>query len=294
MALRPRENPVVASAVRNMLASRRRIRRVGPIPPPAAAERAYRVQIIKKLQIAKDIVRDILVAELPRIQREALDSVARRDAYGDDIKTGMRIIRLRYETEVGEEELRGIASEAARSTASFQGSQLNRRFKRVIGIDVDSMYPDARRDIEAFTADNVGLIESVSRQYFDDVQQVALRNLRAGRRFLEWSGELEKRFEISQSRAALIARDQTNKFNGELNRVRQTALGVKTYIWRSVGDPRVRETHQDFDGNTYAWSGQPKPPEGHPGQPINCRCSAEPDVLSVLTALEQRRFRAAA
>ncbi len=46
------------------------------------------------------------------------------------------------------------------------------------------------------------------------------------------------------------------------------------YIWRTVGDNRVRNRHADNDGKVFAWS---RPPAtGHPGDDHNCRCWAEP------------------
>jgi SPP1 gp7 family putative phage head morphogenesis protein len=149
------------------------------------------------------------------------------------------------------------------------------------------MFPDADQAIEAFVKENISHIKKIPERYFSEIQELATRNFRAGRRVADWQGELVKRYKVSQSRAALIARDQTNKFNAELNKTRQIALGVRTYTWRTVGDERVRPTHEAIDGETFAWSGSPKPPEGHPGEPINCRCSADPDIESVLTARER-------
>ena len=46
-----------------------------------------------------------------------------------------------------------------------------------------------------------------------------------------------------------------------------------TYIWRTVGDNRVRSEHAVRDGKTFSWD---NPPDGgHPGEAPNCRCTAE-------------------
>ncbi|WP_193788037.1 phage minor head protein [Magnetospira sp. QH-2] len=46
-----------------------------------------------------------------------------------------------------------------------------------------------------------------------------------------------------------------------------------TYIWRTVGDNKVRSSHADREGQTFSWD---DPPEGgHPGEAENCRCWAE-------------------
>jgi len=88
------------------------------------------------------------------------------------------------------------------------------------------------------------------------------------------------RTDASVSRANLIARDQIGKLNGQLAGYRQQNAGIKSYVWRSMADERVRPTHQDFDGKTYTW--KKGSPEGHPGFPIQCRCVADPILPEAL------------
>ena len=94
---------------------------------------------------------------------------------------------------------------------------------------------------------------------------------------------MSDRTDVSDSRAKLIARDQVSKLNGNLTRERQTDLGVSGYIWRTVGDERVRDTHEDNDGELFSWDSPPA--TGHPGEDIQCRCWAEP-VLPEFAAFE--------
>lgn len=47
------------------------------------------------------------------------------------------------------------------------------------------------------------------------------------------------------------------------------------YIWRTVGDNRVRSRHAAFGGQIFSWN--ETPPGGyHPGEDYGCRCWAEP------------------
>lgn len=51
---------------------------------------------------------------------------------------------------------------------------------------------------------------------------------------------------------------------------------VTHYVWRTLGDDKVRLSHARNDGRLFAWS---DPPEtGHPGETFNCRCRADPYV----------------
>jgi SPP1 gp7 family putative phage head morphogenesis protein len=86
--------------------------------------------------------------------------------------------------------------------------------------------------------------------------------------------ELRERFNVSDSRAELIARDQVLKLNGQINRHRQLSAGVEEYVWLTAGDERVRESHAALDGQTFSWHSPPA--VGHPGQDFQCRCQAIP------------------
>jgi len=88
-------------------------------------------------------------------------------------------------------------------------------------------------------------------------------------------------------RAATIARDQIGKLNGEMNQLRQTNLGVRRYRWSTSQDERVRDGHRKLNGTIQLWAKPPVVDErtgerGHPGQPIQCRCSAIPIIDDVL------------
>lgn len=45
------------------------------------------------------------------------------------------------------------------------------------------------------------------------------------------------------------------------------------YIWCTVGDDKVRDSHADREGQEFCWDNPPV--GGHPGEEINCRCWAE-------------------
>jgi SPP1 gp7 family putative phage head morphogenesis protein len=76
----------------------------------------------------------------------------------------------------------------------------------------------------------------------------------------------------AENHAALIARDQIATLNGQLNRARQTAAGITEFVWETMRDDRVRETHEELQGERFTWT------DGwdgvFPGEPINCRCWA--------------------
>lgn len=85
--------------------------------------------------------------------------------------------------------------------------------------------------------------------------------------------EIKETLPMPQNRAELIAVDQVQKLNASLTQRRQQEIGVTEYRWRGVMDDRERKEHKEREGKIFAWD---KPPsDGHPGEPIRCRCWAE-------------------
>jgi SPP1 gp7 family putative phage head morphogenesis protein len=164
----------------------------------------------------------------------------------------------------------------AEDVAKFQAGGMNAQMKPLVGIDVVGSEPWIGKAVDEFTTENVALIKSIPSVYFNQVEAIASRETADGARWEDIAPMLKERFKVSESRAKLIARDQVGKFYGDLNRVRQTDLGVESFTWRAVRDNRVREEHETRDGQVYKWA---SPPEGEtPGEPVNCRCYADPVI----------------
>lgn len=98
--------------------------------------------------------------------------------------------------------------------------------------------------------------------------------------------ELVDRFRISERKAKLIARDQTNKAMQAIGRARSLEAGIQEATWVHIpGAKMSRETHKNFDGKKFDLSkGMYDPDVGKrimPGELINCNCRFKlvlPDV----------------
>lgn len=185
-----------------------------------------------------------------------------------------------------------LARSAADQTSRFQKEQLDRQVRSVFGVDVIRAEPDLAKLTDGFISENVALIKSIPERYFSDVEAVVARGIRQAATPEQIAADIEERFQVSESRAMLIARDQVGKFFGEVNQARQEELGVERYFWRSVNDERTREEHRELAerssaGETFAWDEEGPTEDGeHPGEAINCRCFAEPDLSPILGELE--------
>jgi SPP1 gp7 family putative phage head morphogenesis protein len=93
--------------------------------------------------------------------------------------------------------------------------------------------------------------------------------------------EIQEEYGMGRRHAQFIARDQIAKLNADLCQAQQKDAGVEEYVWSTSGDRRVRERHQELDGNRFKWNDPPIVDERsgrrcHPGQDYSCRCVALP------------------
>lgn len=253
-------------------------------PPPQLQPDAIRQSYFGALQgvigRARELVLNRLVPELPRLAQQAAaehaDSTARLDESTNDVNGLLDQISDEWFAEFPNEKLARLAATFGQRTADFQRQQLSKQFQATLGIDLHKFEPWLGRRIGAFTGENVALIKSVAQRHFADLETKLVAGLRSGQRWEDLAQLLQDRYGVAESSAKLVARDQVGKLFGDLNRVRQGKLGVTSFVWRTMNDNRVRDEHELLDGRTFSWSSLPQ--EGAPGEPINCRCWAEPDL----------------
>jgi SPP1 gp7 family putative phage head morphogenesis protein len=135
--------------------------------------------------------------------------------------------------------------------------------------------------------ENVQLIKSVSFERLGDMRQTVEAHVLSGDRVETLRERLMQDFELTKSRASLIARDQTLKLTNQLNQQRATSVGVQTYTWITSRDERVRGAHKALDGTIQRYDSPPvtNPRTGernHPGQDYQCRCVAVPNTDELL------------
>lgn len=147
--------------------------------------------------------------------------------------------------------------------------------KRELGIDIGHVIrqnPKVAARVAAMTRQNAALIKSIPQEYIAKVEKTLLKSLTQGSKE-SLIKEIQKIHAVTTSKARFIARDQTAKFNGVLTEARQTAIGVEEYDWVTSRDSRVRDSHEEKDGQRFRWDSPPSD-TGHPGHDYNCRCTA--------------------
>ena len=237
------------------------------------------IQYNRKLQQIVKLVRaDVDTEIVPVIKQQAPEYVA--DGWPDVIAAVLRRILARWTSPFAQKQANDIASSFVRSAAED-----NVRRQKSFGIDLYGGNQQLQDYLEAAAFQNANLIKSIPAQYLEQVQNIVVGNMRQGMRPSYIEGELVKQFGITSRRAKLIARDQTSKIQGEMNRIRQTNSGLVYFQWVTAHDERVRHSHTvagdkmtPYGKGVYRWDDLPVV-DGvptFPGQPINCRCIAKP------------------
>jgi SPP1 gp7 family putative phage head morphogenesis protein len=146
-----------------------------------------------------------------------------------------------------------------------------------LGIDVVRSQGFAGPVLAKWTADNSTLIKSIRSSAIPglrkDIEEAFAKGLRWEELRDKWVEKgLPLEFGTLEGRARVIARTEMSKLNAELTEARHRDLGVTEYVWRTVGDLRVRDDHRARNGKRYSYDAPDGP---RPGRTPNCRCSAE-------------------
>jgi SPP1 gp7 family putative phage head morphogenesis protein len=260
--------------------------------PPRLIERAY-AAALAKLVSAERVKHAFapLLQELPRLLESA--RAERGDALHTDAGQGKRIRELvnqardKLRAQVHPNEIDRLAQQFATQTSTYQRVQLNRQTQAALGVDVFHNDQGLAQRFESFAAENVALITDLPERIAANVEKVTTRVLAATETATlngDLAEQLNKEFGFGERRSEIIARDQIGKLYGQVNATRQQDLGITKFVWRTSEDERVRPEHEALDGQTFSYDDPPD--EGLPGEPILCRCSAEPVFDDILGELD--------
>lgn len=132
----------------------------------------------------------------------------------------------------------------------------------------------------AWVSNNSDLIKTLPENMDAKIKQLVKSAVVNGTSASTLADQIQEAYGNARYRAELIAIDQIQKANAALAEHRQRDVGCTGYLWRGVEDGRERITHKKREGQHFDWDSPP--PDGHPGQPVRCRCWAEPDFTGTL------------
>lgn len=251
---------------------------------PMQAERTYIKQVQAINKVFWDKVKETIVPSIPFLvaQSQSIrgDSERVDAAWVDQMKQLVDKTYLDFSKAVGKPQIDAISAEQAQRISALNKVQFVKVIHSAIAVNPIVQESWLQSQMKAFQSQNTDLITKLSTEQRDRVQQTLYRNLSAGKGIEAIKKELDNDESIGKSRSKLIARDQTNKFNGQLSQLRQKEVGIGSYIWTTSRDERVRPSHALLDGKMFEWSNPPS--EGNPGEPIQCRCIAQPVITDAM------------
>lgn len=267
---------------------------------PASFERRYRAYNSLLVEDTRLAINREVVPAYVRALEEHLSTV-RADAWSDWIEGAINSIKLSLTDRLFQGRRMVVA--LAEDISDFAKKPWQRLAERQIGVNVFKHETWLGPLLESWSTENAKLITSIPEQYLDRVAQRAQDMVRQGRSTKFFRDELIKLYQLTQSRANLIARTEVAKLNGQITKSRQLSLGVPEYTWSTSADERVRESHKVLNGKicryddptVYRNEGETEwrkrsslePPgyEGDPGEDFQCRCVAAARVEQFIADL---------
>lgn len=233
-------------------------------------------------RLNRALFRDIdkqIVSKIPRWTREEAELNA-SDAVDDELAFLIAQLKEQYSSPQILLEYQDAARKAERRTSTQSKVQTRRELNK-LGIDIFKETPQLGRLSRRFVRTNTALITSIPQQALTNVERIIEDGVQSGTRARDLARQitgLTQGTELSKTRnrSALIARDQTLTHSAQLSRARQRSSGITKFIWRTVGDGRVRDLHEDRDGVEYTWADGAGAQDTYPGDGVQCRCSSEP------------------
>lgn len=246
-----------------------------PLRPSAGIEAWYRRELHKNIRLMQDSVFWWLRAVYRSRESEivAEDASPAREIW-DDLKRTMNRWQKHFD-ELGEKLARRFVGRLSKAERT--------RFEQALknaGWTVKFHTPRGMNDImQSGIIENVNLIKSIPKQYLTEVQSLVNVGIQNGKDLDFITKELHKRFEITERRANMIARDQNNKITAALDRKHAEYLGITDAVWvYTYGSKEPRHTHVEMDGKRFKLTEGLYDPNPHvmrkiqPAELVNCRC----------------------
>ena len=189
-----------------------------------------------------------------------------------------------------------MASRIVNTANNVNRQRFDKKAGQMFGIDLKGALASSGKavqdELDLARYRNADLIKSVATEFKKEISDTIMQNVYEGQRSTNLITQIKERYHVTESRAKLIARNETSRINGDLVRIRAQALGSKTYVWSGVMDERnfKRTDHYVMNGMLCKWDDKTVfsddngvtwkkrksigGVEAHPSEQINCRCAA--------------------
>lgn len=145
--------------------------------------------------------------------------------------------------------------------------------------------PEIDSTVEAIVSENLSLIKSIPEEFFKKLTFAMSQAVQNGQSLTAFKKQLMKIKGMTERRASMIAKDQSNKAYNAISRRKLQACGVKQFEWIHTGIAKVPRpyhknvlNHKIFEFDNPPIIDPSTKVRGYPAQLINCRCMMRPVV----------------
>lgn len=248
---------------------------------PYNAEREYEKELVKIAKGINKILENQIFQEL-NILTERAEYERGHESNSDFsitelVKLIIEKLSLSLILFIREKKLNSLTNTQASRISQYNKMQFMKVVRSAVSVNPIIIDSFLESQIKIFQVNNTRLITKMTTDQLEKMNEILYRNLSQGNSAKAIKKEIKESFKMSENRSKLIARDQTNKFNGNLAELRQKDLGITSYSWSGALDQRERETHLANEKKIFKWN-KPSSITGHPGSQIQCRCVAQPII----------------
>lgn len=270
---------------------------------PESVEREFQRLSRQYLRVFKDALKDHLPAIMDAYKKERHGDTRLDDSQelNNDVQEEMRKTTEELEQKLAFFGLLAFIEKIAEMLRKSSVREWKRIIQQTLGIDLaDEYYSKEMYEyiIKRWISENVSMIKSIPNQALDDMRQIMLDGFLNGKSVKDIQKSIQNQYDVTKSKAAMLARDQISTLNAQLSQMQQKDAGCKKYRWSSSKDSRVRDCHRELDGKIFSWDDPPEmwyntKSKGrvmtgrrcHPGEDFCCRCVAIPifekDTLNI-------------
>ena len=255
---------------------------------PAAADREYRRIVNAYMGLLKEAL-ELKLPEFKTVYKRERDAEVKRNSRNDGetdlilaIAAIFTLIENRLMSRIDGFGLRRRLENLAHLTRKLTVKEWKKAIKATLAIDIREDYylgDFYAEQLALWIQENVDLIKTIPKDSLDKMRDIVYDGYVSGKTTTQMMREIRRVYGISKRHALFIARDQIAKLNGQIQRAQQMDAGIRQYIWSTVKDERVRDSHRKLDGKKFSWDSPPENTDGrccHPGQDFNCRCIGRP------------------
>ena len=129
-------------------------------------------------------------------------------------------------------------------------------------------------DIRGIKASFHDAINKSFEAYSDLVVQKLTDDINEANSFKQMNDSITLRYQQTERKAYNMSDDQSHFFGGEARRKVYTDNGATSFVWKTKGDNKVRDSHRHLNGMVFQYADPPivDGVQSLPSEPFGCRC----------------------